>query len=325
MAWRPSVRSDAFDVALAVVLGGLAGLSLYVGGDPFLTAPELADYSRPWGIACLSVMHLALAVRRRYPLAVAVVVTAAFLPVRFLDVSEFQVVSVSLFIAIYSAGAYGGLRRHAVRGVIAVAIGVLVVWTVLRDPLEPYEGRIPLELLNAFTAAVNVFYVAAAWMLGDVVRTRREREAQLETQAVVLEEAHEERARRAVLAERIRIARELHDVVAHHVSVMGVQAGAARRVLDRRPDAVPELLGSIEDASRHAVDELHRLLGFLRSDDEVDGTGPQPSLARLDELLRQMRDAGLSVELTVDGLVDPVPAGVDLSAYRIVQEALTNT
>ena len=138
MTWRPSVRSDAFDVALAVVLGALAALSLYVAGDPFLTAPELADYSRPWGIACLAVMHMALAVRRRYPLVVAVVVTAAFLPVRFLDIPELQVVSVSLFIAIYSAGAYGGIRRHAVRGDIAAA-----PWAV-RRPVAPRSCRAPL-------------------------------------------------------------------------------------------------------------------------------------------------------------------------------------
>jgi signal transduction histidine kinase len=132
----------------------------------------------------------------------------------------------------------------------------------------------------------------------------------------------------------VRIARELHDVVAHHVSVMGVQAGAARRVLESRPEAVPELLGSIETSSRQAVGELQRMLGLLRADADRDdparredraGAGPQPTIAQLDALVGQMNEAGLVVSATVEGGIEGLPAAVDLSAYRIVQEALTNT
>jgi signal transduction histidine kinase len=132
----------------------------------------------------------------------------------------------------------------------------------------------------------------------------------------------------------VRIARELHDVVAHHVSVMGVQAGAARRVLESRPEAVPELLGSIETSSRQAVGELQRMLGLLRADADRDdpagredraGAGPQPTIAQLDALVGQMNEAGLVVSASVEGGTEGLPAAVDLSAYRIVQEALTNT
>ncbi len=137
-------------------------------------------------------------------------------------------------------------------------------------------------------------------------------------------------AEQSVLDERVRIARELHDVVAHHVSVMGVQAGAARRVMSRSPEEAATVLSSIEESSRQAVAEMHRLLGFLRREDD-DGpehsgraAAPQPGLARLDELADSLRRAGLTVTVDVAGADGPLPASIDLSAYRIVQEALTN-
>jgi signal transduction histidine kinase len=128
-----------------------------------------------------------------------------------------------------------------------------------------------------------------------------------------------------VLDERVRIARELHDVVAHHVSVMGVQAGAARRVMERQPEKAQEALSMIESSSRQAVAELHRLLGFLRRDSQTDGLAPQPGLRQLDSLINEVREAGLEVRVEVEGEARPLPSGVDTSAYRIVQEALTNT
>ncbi|MDP9865912.1 MULTISPECIES: sensor histidine kinase [Streptosporangium] len=132
-------------------------------------------------------------------------------------------------------------------------------------------------------------------------------------------------AREAVSKERTRIARELHDVVAHSVSVMVMQAGAARLML--RPDQVTEreALNVVEETGREAVEELRRMLGLLRTGREGDGLAPQPSLARLDDLVEQMRTAGLDVRLSVEGEPVPLPAGLDLSAYRIVQAALANT
>ncbi|MEU8042215.1 sensor histidine kinase [Streptosporangium sp. NPDC049078] len=143
--------------------------------------------------------------------------------------------------------------------------------------------------------------------------------------AVQARERGELLARRAVSEERTRIARELHDVVAHSVSVMVMQAGAARLML--RPDQLVEreTLTVVEEAGREAVEELRRMLGLLRTDSGEDGLAPQPSLARLEDLVEQVRAAGLEVELTVRGEARPLPAGLELSAYRIIQEALTNT
>ena len=136
----------------------------------------------------------------------------------------------------------------------------------------------------------------------------------------------EERARRVVLDERLRIARELHDVVAHHVSVMGVQAAGARRVLDREPERAAAALETIEATSRQAVTELQRLLGMLRStDDRGPGGDGRPGVGQLAVLARASGDAGMPVEVLVEGVPpDSLPATLDLSIYRIVQEALTN-
>ncbi|HEX2698955.1 MAG TPA: sensor histidine kinase [Acidimicrobiales bacterium] len=122
----------------------------------------------------------------------------------------------------------------------------------------------------------------------------------------------------------MRIARELHDVVAHHVSVMGVQAGAARLVMERDPPNAASALASIESSSRQAVAELHRLLGFLRQEGDSDDLAPQPGLDQLEDLVAQMAAARFGVQLRVDGEPRPLPSSVELSAYRIVQEALTN-
>jgi signal transduction histidine kinase len=325
--WRPTRRSDAFDVGLAALLGATAGVSLHVGGDSTIFPPDMADYHRPLGIAVVALIVGPLAVRRRFPLAALGVATAAYVPFALHRVPDTSVAPVAFFIALYTAGAYGGHRRDLVRGAATLTIAVLVVEAIVSEG-DDYEGRVSLWLVNALAAVQNLFYLASAWLLGDVVRTRRDREATLMGQAEALRAAQADRARRAVVDERVRIARELHDVVAHHVSVMGVQAGAARRVLESRPEAVPELLGSIETSSRQAVGELQRMLGLLRADADSDdraGAGPQPTIGQLDALVGQMNEAGLAVSTTVEGGTEGLPAAVDLSAYRIVQEALTNT
>jgi signal transduction histidine kinase len=159
----------------------------------------------------------------------------------------------------------------------------------------------------AFTMAVAV----GAWALGEASRNRRA--------------AIQEEARRAVGEEQARIARELHDVIAHSVSVIVVQAGAAGDVFDERPDQARAALGSIEEAGRDALGELRRLISAVRPGQAEDPTQPQPGLDRLDELTERVRGGGLEVVVRREGRPEPLPAGVDLSAYRIVQEALTNT
>jgi signal transduction histidine kinase len=149
------------------------------------------------------------------------------------------------------------------------------------------------------------------------VRLRQQRAAQLGREQAA--EAH-----RVVIEERARIARELHDVVAHRVSLMTVQAGAARAVAAEDPEGALRAMGAVEEAGRQALDELRHLLGVLRPETDPDGLGPQPGLADLPRLVEQTRAAGLDVSLAADGVAGGLPARVDLFAYRIVQEALTN-
>jgi signal transduction histidine kinase len=183
-------------------------------------------------------------------------------------------------------------------------------------------GRLPLY--ETFLLAYNVASIALPFLLGLAVRTRREREHDLEARTRELQSEREENARRAVLEERVRIARELHDVVAHHVSVMGVQAGAARRVMARQPDEAEAALSSIEASSRQAVLELHRLLGVLRRADQPDELAPQPDLAQLPELVAQAGRGGLTVQLAIEGEPRALSRTLEVSAYRVIQEALTN-
>jgi signal transduction histidine kinase len=160
----------------------------------------------------------------------------------------------------------------------------------------------------------------AAWLLGDNLRTRRAYLRELEARAERLEREQEESARRAAAEEQARIARELHDVLAHNVSVMVVQAAAANDVFETQPQRAREALRDIERTGRSALTEIRRLLGRVRQTDFA----PQPGLSELEALVDGVRAAGLPVTLRVEGELDDLPTGLDLSAYRIVQEALTN-
>jgi signal transduction histidine kinase len=167
---------------------------------------------------------------------------------------------------------------------------------------------------------------AAAWFLGHYVQTRRQYTESLEAQNRVLEQARHDLARQAVVEERLRIARELHDVVAHSMSVVAVHAGSGRMVAAEDPAAAERALATIEVTTRSALREMRRLLGVLRSAgaEEPAALEPAPGLADLDALVAQVTRSGVDVELRVEGRRTAVPAGVDLSAYRVVQEALTN-
>jgi signal transduction histidine kinase len=162
-------------------------------------------------------------------------------------------------------------------------------------------------------------------VLGRALRRRRLAAAELQDRAARLEQEREERARAAVAEERGRIARELHDVIAHSMSVIVVQAGAAEQILGNDPARAREALRSIRRAGNDVLDEMRRLLGILRREDEELTLAPQPSIARLDELLGQARAGGLPVELVVHRQPRQLAPGVELAAYRIVQEALTNS
>jgi signal transduction histidine kinase len=212
-----------------------------------------------------------------------------------------------------------GLHLPDPRSVIAAAGFLAATWIdIVAAPDAEYEPASDI----AFT---GVIVVAGPWFAGRALRGWRERAGELEALTESLREEREHRARAAVLDERARIAREMHDVVAHSVSLMVVQAGGARRMLDEDPEESRAALESIETAGRLALQELRRSLGMLRSESaEPAALAPQPGTAQIAELVERTRASGLPVELRVEGVARPVPPGIDLAAYRIVQEALTN-
>jgi signal transduction histidine kinase len=288
----------AADAVLAIAVF-LAAVFLVDGpGDSIVIRPigdvpitELLAYA---------VASAALYWRRHAPLAVLGVTLVAWAVMLGSDYSQLGGVAI---IALYSVGRYATDSRWGHVGVAAAIAEVSV--DLLNDPAPWGE---------AVFGAVVMF---VAWYIGRRMRLREQRAAQLRR-----EQAAE--ARRIVIEERTRIARELHDVVAHRVSLMTVQAGAAKAVAAEDPEGALRAMGAVEEAGRQALDELRHLLGVLRPETDPDGLGPQPGLADLPRLVEQTRVAGLDVSLATDGMVAGLPARVDLFAYRIVQEALTN-
>jgi signal transduction histidine kinase len=257
---------------------------------------------------------LPLAVRRRAP-AATLLSAAGAIALGALLISHGQGIPVgvflSLLLAFYSVGAYCDDRRSALVG--AVAVSAIAAADLARPGSFSATGARPGAWL-AF---------AIAWFVGRDLRRRRQRVVDLEDRAGRLEQEREERAQLAVAEERARIARELHDVIAHGVSVIVVQAQAGPHLV-ADPQRVTAVFRAIETSGRDALVELRRLLGILRAGDEQLAIGPQPGLGSLQSLVEQVRASGLPIELQIEGEPVHLPAGIDLSAYRIVQEALTN-
>ena len=271
-------------------------------------SPETSGSDSPslWAVALTLVATLPIALRRRFPLVVFVVTLTAAL---VMDVRYDSFQFAGALVALYTVAAYVGRP-----GSIGVGVGTALALPITRFDDDPTG-------LPEIVATYVIF--TAAWIVGDRIGARRTYLSELEDRAVQHEREREEHARRAAEEEQTRIARELHDIITHNVSVMTVQAAAARDVFDTQPSRAREALGSIESSGREALTELRRLLGRVRTGD--GSLTPLPGLARLDDLISQVRSAGLDVELNVEGEPQELPAGVDLSAYRIVQEALTNT
>ena len=308
--WRRRLEPllDPF-VALAVL--GLTLLPLLDVGDG-CTCPPV-----PWWGYLLAVAQCApLAVRRRYPFAAPLVTGIAVMLHGVSEVAE-PPVSYASLVAVYTIAAYAARARANAAAGIAVA-GVAAVFAV-------DWGNWDVEDLGS-----TVLLLATAWLLGETTRSRHDRTVQAEARAEQLERARLAESEAAVAAERNRIARELHDVVAHHVAMMVVQAEAGPVVVHADPDRAAATFDTISAAGKQALAEMRRLLGVLR-EDEAAPLAPQPGVATLPALVEGVRDAGLDVRLQVDGPSgrgpDPagqVPASVDLAAYRLVQEALTN-
>jgi signal transduction histidine kinase len=293
------------DVALAVAL------AVYNVGS---LIPETRQLQLPY-VAFLLVLLQALPLiwRRRWPVAVFF---AVGIPRTIYDQLNLNFAPVPLGPAI---AYYTIMDRSSTR--VRVAISMLLLFGIVRSQMLPGHA----EPYDFFVAALQF---AVAGTLGILSRTRRAYVAEIEARA---DQAEAERDRQVALAaaeERARIARELHDVVAHHVSLIAVQSEAAAALLPGRPGEASKSVEIIGRTAREALTELRRLLGVLRGPGNIDGrasTSPSPSISELDGVLGQVRQAGIAVNLRVEGSPSKLPPGVDLAAYRIVQEALTNT
>lgn len=264
--------------------------------------------SVPWALVVLST--LPLAVRRRYPLTSFLVVLGAALAI---GGSASWITVLACVIGAYSAVVHSRYRTMA------------IVLLVIAAALSGFAFRNAEPVLPGWSSPGFVLLVAG--MLASLVRFLQLRLASSRDRVARLQAAQEEATRRAVEEERARIAAELHDVVTHNVSVMVIQAGAARKVMDTAPEQSKDALLAVEAGGRAAMAELRHVMGLLAAPDHErpDGMEPQPGLAQLDALVARVRAAGKPVSVRVSLPPDPLPPGVDLAAYRVIQEALTNT
>jgi signal transduction histidine kinase len=278
------------------------GFSLFGEGKPWL--PGFG------GLAVVIGGSLALAFRRVAPLTVFAVAGAAMIAYQAMGYRPMPL-PLAVLVALYTIAV---VRRPLVA--VAAAGAYLLAFTVAAA-----LGWLQVSDDQFYTDLVSI---VATGMLGYGVALSRARAHLAEQRAVALAQEQEARTHAAVEQEQARIAREVHDIVAHDVSVMVAQAAAARRVFDTRPATAADALSSIEAVGRDALDGLRRLVGLLRTEAQDDDRSPQPGLDRLPWLLEQVRRAGLPVDLVLLGDPRPLPATVELNAYRIVQEALTN-
>jgi len=265
------------------------------------------------GLALLLVQVFPLLWRRSHPSLVLLLVAGAFAARVLLSFSP-GIAGFGLLVAMYSVAAYE-VRARRVLFLLVAGLGFVAGFVVFGVTGNP----------RSFAITVPSLFFVAAWLIGDYLRTRRAYVAQLEERAARLERERDQDRRLAADEERTRIARELHDVVAHDVSVIAIQAGAARAVQASKPEAAAQALGLIETTARETLIELNRLLGVLRgSNGATPDRSPQPGIGQLAGLVEELRAAGLEVDARVEGKAEPLPPALDLSAYRILQEATTN-
>ena len=295
-------RLAFLDLALAVI-ATLAALALYA---------EVLGNEEPtaFGVILLIVHGGSLAFRRLWPLAVlAVMLVTAAIYTLGLDLPVY-LLGPGILIAVYTVGA-AEERPRSLLALVVVELVMLIL--IFVGPSFPDYSSLALFTL----------LIGAAWFLGDVVRRWRTAAIQHEQRAVELAAAREELARRAVSEERLRIARELHDVVAHSMTVVALQAGSGRLAGRQDPEAAQRALETIEKSSREALADMRRLVGVLR-EGEDSLTQPAPGLDDIERLVEELRRAGLEVEVSRFGPLDRVPPGMAVAAYRVAQEALTN-
>jgi signal transduction histidine kinase len=305
----PLIREYWFDGL--IVVGAAAGaVEIAVGRN----SPDAPDLPLAVSMALEAALTLILLARRRFPFGAPVGMLVAGTAISFVDGRLIPYSFAGFLSALAASFLLGTLaeRRQALVG-LAIAFAALVV-IVGNDP----EG-----------AAGDFFFIplvfAVVWLAGFGLTRKMEQAQAAEERARRMELEREAEARAAVAEERARIARELHDVVGHAVSVMTVQASGVRRLLKPDQEREREALEIVEQTGREALAEMRRLVGVLRRPEEAPALAPQPSLQYLDKLVEQAAEAGLPVEVQIEGEAKELPAGVDLTAYRLVQEALTNS
>jgi signal transduction histidine kinase len=311
-----SSRPLVVDSLIALALSALSIFTLLGGGTDLGTLDPLT-------VTLVLFQTVPLAARRIWPAPVFVVTFAALIIQGTLITNSYAAPLGSL-LALFTAAER--LERRS-SGLLALAAGVSILW------LNLYLDALPAGLSGLVQTELAIF---AVWVLGTWSGDRRAHLGTVEQRADTLEREREQRDAQAVADERERIARELHDVVTHHVSVIVIQAGAGLRALERRPEDVRQALTAIDSTGRLALADMRRMLGILGSpspageivgagDATTDPLAPMPGFDRLGELLEQVRATGLPVELSVEGDARRLDPGIELSAYRIIQEALTNS
>lgn len=332
---RAQQRTD-IGIGLAVFAGALAVTVLVnsMGAFTFGSAPSLTEQ-----FAWAAAITLPLMVRRRYPLAVLAVVGALLIAAQVRQTGDNLMPSVAVFLAMYTVGAWERNRTLARWARVAVIVamftwlGIGLVGFLISPSPDFADAAGPLDPVLAsvlYGIGFNLLFFLSAYFFGNLGWLSARRQAQLEDGAQRLRRSQEQNLRGAVVAERVRIARDLHDVVAHHVSVMGVQAGAARRVFDSDRELARSALITVEETARTAIGELRGLLGVLRAEPDAEARDAgeshpsSPGLDQVAELVEGARAAGLDVTSGVYGTRRVVPDAVAVSAYRVVQEALTN-
>ncbi|MFK5646060.1 sensor histidine kinase [Ornithinimicrobium sp. LYQ121] len=304
-----------------VVVGGLLAwllLTSSVGGVGYLTLGAVQVLPLLW--------------RRRHPLQAALGVAAACL-LQVVLTDNPHPANVAVLVAVYSAAVHGTRRDSR----LVLGLGLVGAVVAALDWSVAYPGMGAWLVVVATQATFTALFVAVAWVLGDVVRRRRAVLARLEQQNAALARDQAQRARLVAQGERASIAREMHDVVAHSLAVVVVQADgalyAARAALDRPPSTGPDrealerasqTLETLARTARTSLSDTRRLVGVLRDEGSGAELGPTQGLASLDELVQRVRDSGVPVHLAVRGETEDLPWEVDLAAYRVVQEGLTN-
>ena len=312
-----SRRDQLVDIAIAGALTALVQFQIWVGPISQIGNGPVSGPKPLLALAGLAATG-PIAIRRRWPLLAVTIIMGDFAIHPFVATNDFGYPNLNLFevflaflLIVYSTAANTNGRRTWIGA--GIIIGAQLVGSLSA-----------IALGNSTPQTGSYFFYTIAWILGKTIKHRNELSRRLADRAETLEQTRDAEVEQAVSDERSRMARELHDVVSHSVSLMTLQAGAARQALDVHPQRARQQLLGIESTGREAMVEMRRLLGLLRDVPDGPVLEPQPSLRHIDLLVERMKEAGLPVQLAAGEIPTSMPRGVDLTAYRIVQEGLTN-